>query len=115
MQPLPRVLRQGRRLRIAEDLQCLPSGVHHQPAILAASQVFLDRRLQAVVQRVVEIVRKFLNDVPAPHDFLLLRKTRLSFVRSFSRALSSLDFTAGTESPSASAVSSVDSPSMSRN
>src|SRR6202012_4172021 len=62
----------------------------------------------------VDVVRDLVNGVGAVQLGFLSRKNRSSFVRSFSRARSSRDFTAGTEIPIACAVSSVESSSISR-
>src|SRR6516225_4646801 len=74
-------------------------------------------RLCAIVQGAVQVVGQLLQEFRAfhfwPSPLSRFLKYRLSRSRSCKRARNSRDLTAGTLSPRASAVSSVDKPSTS--
>src|SRR6202041_3510360 len=106
--------RERRRLGITKNLDCVLGGIHDDSAVFTTFEMFLDGGFQRLVQSVFKVVGKLLDDVLAIHEFSLRLKYLFNFWRNFSRARSNRDFTAGIESPSASAVSSVDSSSMSR-
>ena len=114
MEPLPRVLGERSRLGIAINLDGLLRSIDDEPAILALSQVLLNGCFQRRVELAIEVIRQLNNDSLAVQLRSAFRKKRSSLPRSFSRALSKRDFTAGTDRPKASAVSSVDNSSMSR-
>src|SRR5579864_123088 len=115
MQAAANVIRQRQRLRIAENLNCFLRRVHQQVAVFAVLQVNFDGLLQTRVQFAVKITGKLAHHASTVHWAIPFRKYRFNFSRSFRRARSSRDFTAGTDNPRASAVSSVESSSMSRN
>src|SRR5205085_332171 len=87
--------------------------VHHQPASFAAVHVLLKLDHLRCAQFTVQVTRKLVNYAATVHALALRSKIGLSLSRNFSRARSNRDFTAGTEIPSISAVSSVESPSTS--
>ncbi len=101
-------------LGITENLDRLLRLIHHQLALRAFVQMALQFVLQRRSERAINIIREFVNDFFAVQFALPCWKYRPNFSLSFSRALNSLDFTAGTEMPSEAAVSSVESSSMSR-
>src|SRR5690348_2865245 len=74
----------------------------------------LDGLLQVQVQISIQIIGKLSDYISAVHRESPFRKYRFNFSRNFNRARRRRDFTAGTERPRASAVSSVESSSMSR-
>lgn len=104
-------------LVIAVDLDCLLSGIHDHLAIMAPLkmlfQFYPDVNIRGTVQIVGQLFQKIIafHGWPFP-SFDLKYFDRRS--RSCKRARKSRDFTAGTLSPSISAVSSVESPSTSR-
>lgn len=100
---------------VAKDLDGLLGCVHNHPTILAFFEVLLNLLSKGGIKLFVEIVGEFDDDRFALHELSPCRKYRFSFWRSFKRARNSRDFTAGTDSPNTSAVSSVDNSSMSRN
>src|SRR5579883_951673 len=113
-EPHLHVLRQRYRLRIAEDLHRHPRLIHHQLALAAIPQVLLQFPPRLRRKFSIEIFRELAYHVLAIHGCLPCRKYRSSFSRSFNRARSNRDFTAGIEIPRSFAVSSVESSSMSR-
>src|SRR6202451_3209713 len=92
----------NRNLRLPHDRRA-PYGVSKMIFQLDANRRF---------ELAVDVIRDLVNGVGAVQLRFLSRKNRSSFVRNFSRARSSRDFTAGTEIPIACAVSSVESSSM---
>src|SRR5208337_2716510 len=67
------------------------------------------------IEIAVDVVRQFADDAFAIQFSAPSRKWRFSFSLNLRRARNSLDLTADTEIPSASAVSCVESSSKSRN
>lgn len=104
--------RQG--LGIAEDFDGLAGGIDDDPAIATARQVLLKRLNEPGIQFAVEVFRKLSYHFSTVQACFALLKCRLNLLRSMSRARSRRDFTAGTESSRALAVSSVESSSISR-
>src|ERR1700691_5105000 len=100
---------------VAENLDGFAAGVNHNAAVGAAGKVQFEIRSHVGVEDSVEIARQFEDYFLAVHCASLRRKYLLSFWRSFSRARKRRDFTAATEIPKIWAVSSVESPSTSRN
>src|SRR5437588_9658469 len=114
VQSLSDVIGKGERLGIVIDFNRLPGRIDDEPAVLTALQVAFDIAKKLRCELAIQISRNFPNQSPAVHACCLCPKYRVSLSRSLNRARSSLDFTAGTETPSASAVSSVESCSTSR-
>src|SRR5882757_5956292 len=90
-------------------------GLLHQDCALSARlQVQLDFLDDGHFQVAIDVIGNAPNYAVAVHCFTPFRKWRSSFCRNLRRARSSRDFTAASEIPTASAASSVDSPSTSR-
>src|SRR5215470_2981930 len=114
MQTIVQTCRQRNRLRIAEDFNALLGLVQDHCAVFTMRQMPLEFLLDRGLEFPVNVIRQLPNDAFAVHWGAPCRKWRFNFSRSFSRARSKRDFTFGTEIPRASAVSCVESSSMSR-
>src|SRR5205823_8347659 len=97
-------------------------------AIVAPSQMFFQFSLGWDVNHAIKVIGQFVEKFRAfhwlpspllgfcaPFDFSLFLKNLFNRSRNCKRARNNLDFTAGILSSSASAVSSVERPSTSRN
>src|SRR5712692_5846544 len=113
VQPRPDVHRQSNGLGVAENLDRLSRCVHNQTAVMAVPEVPLEFFPCGRVQISVEIVGK-LADYVATVQFGAPLRVLLNLSRNFKRPRNSRDFTAASESPSKSAVSSVERSSISR-
>src|SRR5712671_1638023 len=115
MEAVANIFRQGNRLGITEDLDRLACGVDDQPAVRAPGEMLFEVDPNTGVYGSIEIAGEFEYNFLAVHCVSLRRKYLFSFWRSFSRARKRRDFTAATEMPRICAVSSVETPSTSRN
>src|SRR4051812_23780196 len=106
-------------MRVAIYLDGLFSGVADDVAVVAPLEVIFQLRLRLRIDGVVEIICQFLQKIAAGHlvPSPLFRdlKYLLSLSRNCRRARKRRDLTAGILRSSASAVSSVERPSTSRN
>src|ERR1700744_6701327 len=114
MQPRPHILRHIRRLLRRKNPNRHFRLSHDRRASFAFPKMLFQLDANRSFQLAVDVVRNLVNGVGAVQLGFLSRKNRSSFCRSFNRARSSRDFTAGTEIPIACAVSSVESSSISR-
>src|ERR1700680_4689655 len=114
VQPCRKVLRKRDGLGLTINVYRFARGIDDNPAILAACEMYFHLAYALGVKLSVQIAGKFDDESATVHALALCRKIGCSFSRSFRRERSNRDFTAGTETPSISAVSSVESPSTSR-
>src|ERR1035437_3792576 len=114
----PEIIGQLVKMRVAIDLDGHFCGVADDVAVVAPVQVLFElrfgRSVDAVVQVIGKLFQKFraLHGCPSPPRCFLKYFVKRS--RNCNRARNNLDLTAGILKPSASAVSSVESPSTSR-
>src|SRR5215813_2258052 len=114
VEPRAHIRRKIDRFVVAENLHRQLSLSHDDRATFAFAEMLFQFDADRGFQLAVDVTRDFANAAGAVQLGFLSRKKRSSFWRSFNRARSSRDFTAGTEIPIACAVSSVESSSMSR-
>ncbi len=111
------IIRQFDDFVVAVDLDGALGGVTDDVTIVAPLQMLFELCLGTGVNHPVEIIGQLFEKVRALHCWpspLRRLKYLVNRSRSCNRARSKRDFTAGTLNPSASAVSSVESPSTSR-
>src|SRR6185503_7523836 len=107
VQPLAQLRRDLVQLLAPIDLDGLVRRIQDHPAMLALGGMAADLPAKIFAQLVVEIVTQLAQQVRAVHAVLpsfFCAKYLLRRSRNWSRARNSLDFTAGTLKPSASAV-----------
>src|SRR5579864_779140 len=106
-------------LVVAVDFDGLFGGIHDHVAFVAPMKVFVQFGTKAFADIAVKIVGQFVEKLRAlhrwPSPFFLDLKYFARRSRNCNLARNNLDLTAGTLSPSISAVSSVERPSTSRN
>src|SRR5262249_18313921 len=108
------VVGEGNGFGLAVDLDGLAGGIHDQAAVFAALQVNFEIGENCYVEVTLEIAGQLADDAFAVHVVALRRKNGLRISLNFNRARRRRDFTAGTEMPRSSAVSSVEICSTSR-
>src|SRR5256885_5889641 len=100
---------------IAIDFDCHFGGAQNHFAVVAPIEVIFEFGLGAGIDDAVEIIGQLFQEISAfhclPSPEWFFRKNLFNRSRNCRRARSKRDFTAGTLSSSASAVSSVGSPS----
>src|SRR5438309_4317066 len=119
METAAEVFRKLVDLVIAVNFDGLFGGIHHHVAFVAPMEVLIQLSFQVIAYLAVKIIGQLLQEIFALHGWPSPLGLDLKYLarrsRSCKRARRSLDFTAGTLSPSISAVSSVESPSTSLN
>src|ERR1700730_2411833 len=108
------VRREVRQFHGGENLNGKFGLPHKDCAVPAHLQMHLEFFPDGDSEFAVDITGNAADDAVAVQCAPPCRKTRSNFCRSFNRARNSRDFTAASEIPSASAVSSVERPSTSR-
>src|SRR5208283_2432789 len=118
-QAAAQIVREFVEVRIAVNLDGHLGGIAHHVAVVAPLEMVFQFRLGLSVHRPVEVVGQLFQKVRAGHFLpsppIRFLKYLLNRSRSCSRARSNRDLTAGILKSKASAVSSVERPSTSRN
>ena len=108
-------LQGGNGFGVTKNLDGLSAGVYDDAAVGAARQVLFEIQANGGIQRAVQVLAQFENYFLTVHCVSLRRKYLFNFWRSFKRARNRRDLTAASEIPRICAVSSVETPSTSRN
>ncbi len=114
VQPPANIVREREELAVAIKVDGLSCGVKYCVTVVALAKVSLDGHLQFLVKLTIQIVREFIDRVPAFHESHPRFRTLLNSSRNLRRPRKSRAFTAPMLKFSNCAVSSVERPSTSR-